>query len=119
MKLVNGILRPIPVVVSVQLFRQGDELLLRLFVRVTVYLVYIEIPQDLQLLVVWEIRKPLYLAYYCVLCLENVELLDCILYLLTLSPLLGGVRLTVIETHHGELFVGRRTLRDVKLRGIS
>lgn len=83
------------------------------------YLVYIKIPQDLQLLVVWEIRKPLYLAYYCVLCLENVELLDCILDLLTLSPLLGGVRLAVIETHHGELFVGRRTLRNGKFRGIS
>jgi hypothetical protein len=83
------------------------------------HLVYIKIPQDLQLFVVWEIRKSLYLAYYCVLCLENVELLDCILDLLTLSPLLGGVRLTVIETHHGELFVGRRTLRDDKFRGIS
>ncbi len=121
MKLVNGLLWRIPVVVSIQLFRQRDELLLRLLVRVTVYLVYIEIPQDLQLLVVWEIRKPLYLVNYCIFCLEYVELLDCILDLLTLSPLHDGAHLTVIETHHGEFLVGRRrrSLRDIELRRVS
>jgi hypothetical protein len=71
-----------------------------------VQLVDIEIPQDLQFLVVWEIRKPLYLVNYCVLCLEDVKLLDCVLNLLTLSLLLCGVNLTVIEAHHGELLVG-------------
>ena len=94
-------------------------MLLRLLVRVTVYLVYIEIPQDLQFLVVWEIRKPLYLVNYCVLCLEDVELLDCILDLLTLSPLLCRAHLTVIEAHHGELLVGKRSLWDDKVRRVS
>ena len=94
-------------------------MLLRLLVRVTVQLVDIEIPQDLQFLVVWEIWKPLYLVNYCVLCLEDVKLLDCILDLLTLSPLLCRVHLTVIEAHHGELFVGKRSLWDDKVRRVS
>ena len=119
MKLVDGILRPIPVVVSVQLFGQRNELLLRLLVRVTVQLVDIEIPQDLQFLVVWEIWKPLYLVNYCVLCLEDVKLLDCVLDLLTLSLLLCGVHLAVIETHHGELLAGKRSLWNYKVRRVS
>ena len=119
MKLVDGILRPIPVVVSVQLFGQRNELLLRLLVRITVQLVDIEIPQDLQFLVIWEIWKPLYLVNYCVLCLEDVKLLDCVLDLLTLSLLLSGVHLTVIETHHGELLAGKRSLWDDKVRRVS